>query len=140
MSEQQIKETKKSNNQRRRKNYRNRRKNPVKTQQKIQEVKKSDEYKSVQEIAEKLASVFADLAEDVENCKKVIPVGKAEGSPEFTEHLGNMSGILFALSTINEYFPLTELLQKDVAAVILSIVEDKDMCDFDEGICYDELD
>lgn len=70
MSEQQIKETKKSNNQRRRKNYRNRRKNPVKTQQKIQEVKKSDEYKSVQEIAEKLASVFADLAEDVENCKK----------------------------------------------------------------------
>lgn len=139
MSEQQIKETKKSNNQRR-KNYRNRRKNPVKTQQKIQEVKKSDEYKSVQEIAEKLASVFADLAEDVENCKKIIPVGKAEGIPEFTEHLGNMSGILFALSTINEYFPLTELLQKDVAAVILSIVEDKDMCDFDEGICYDELD
>lgn len=139
MSEQQIKETKKSNNQRR-KNYRNRRKNPVKTQQKIQEVKKSDEYKSVQEIAEKLASVFADLAEDVENCKKIIPVGKAEGIPEFTEHLGNMSGILFALSTINEYFPLTELLQKDVVAVILSIVEDKDMCDFDEGICYDELD
>lgn len=139
MSEQQIKETKKFNNQRR-KNYRNRRKNPVKTQQKIQEVKKSDEYKSVQEIAEKLASVFADLAEDVENCKKVIPVGKAEGIPEFTEHLGNMSGILFALSTINEHFPLTELLQKDVAAVILSILEDKDMCDFDEGICYDELD
>ena len=140
MSEQQIKDTKKSNNQRRRKNYRNRRKNPVKTQQKIQEVKKSDEYKSVQEIAEKLASVFADLSEDVENCKKVIPVGKAEGIPEFTEHLGNMSGILFALSTINEYFPLTELLPKDVAAVILSIMEDKDMCDFDEGFCYDELD
>ena len=67
-------------------------------------------------------------------------MGKAEGIPEFTEHLGNMSGILFALSTINEYFPLAELLQKDVAAVILSIVEDKDMCDFDEGICYDELD
>lgn len=140
MSEQQIKETKKSNNQRRRKNYRNSRKNPVKTQQKIQEVKKSDEYKSVQEIVEKLMSVFADLAEDVENCKKVIPVGKAKGIPEFTEHLGNMSGILFALSTINEYFPLTELLPKDVAAAILSIVEDKDMCDFDEGICYDELD
>lgn len=140
MSEQQIKETKKSNNQRRRKNYRNRRKNPVKAQQKIQEVKKSDEYKSVQEIAEKLTSVFADFAEDVENCKKVIPVEKAEGIPEFTEHLGNMSGILLALSTINEYFPLTELLPKDVAAVILSIVEDKDMCDFDEGICYDELD
>lgn len=140
MSEQQIKDTKKSNNQRRRKNYRNRRKNPVRAQQKIQGVKKSDEYKSVQEIAEKLTSVFTDLAEDVENCKKVIPVGKAEGIPEFTEHLGNMSGILFALFTINEYFPLTELLQKDVAAVILSILEDKDMCDFDEGICYDELD
>ena len=123
MSEQQIKETKKSNSQRRRKNYRNRRKNPVKTQQKIQEVKKSDEYKSVQEIAEKLASRFVDIAEEIENCKKVIP-----------------SGILFALSTINEYFPLTELLPKDVAAMLLSIAEDKDMCDFDEGICYDELD
>lgn len=140
MSEQQIKNTKKSNNQRRRKNYRNRRKNSVKAQQKIQGVKKSDEYKSVQGIAEKLTSVFADLAEDVENCKKVIPVGKAEGIPEFTKHLGNMSGILLALSTINEYFPLTELLPKDAAAVILSILEDKDMCDFDEGICYDELD
>ncbi len=139
MSEQQIKETKKSNNQRR-KNYRSRRKNPVKTQPKIQETKKSGEYKSVQEIAEKLASTFVDFAEEIENCKKVIPEEKAETIPEFAEHLGNTSGILFALSTINEYFPLTELLPKDVAAVILSIVEDKDMCDFDEGFCYDELD
>lgn len=139
MSEQQIKETKKSNNQRR-KNYRNRRKNPVKAQQKIQEVKKSDEYKSVQEIAEKLASTFVDFAEEIENCKKVIPGEKAETIPEFAEHLGNASGILFALSIINEYFQLTELLPKDVAAVILSILEDKDMCDFDEGVCYDELD
>lgn len=140
MSEQQIKEAKKPTTREEERITETAGKNPVKTQQKIQEVKKSDEYKSVQEIAEKLASVFADFAEDIENCKKVIPEEKAETIPEFAEHLGNASGILFALSTINEYFPLTELLPKDVAAVILSVVEDKDMCDFDEGICYDELD
>lgn len=139
------KEESTKNTQKKRRRNRSRKRKPATqraktTTQNMPKVKPGEETKKIAEIVKDLSDAFIGLVSAINICDEIIPQEKLNHITDYVETNGNMSGVGYALSVINQRFPIKNYLPKRQAEEILSIIEDDDICDIDEGICFDEID
>lgn len=86
-----------------------------------------------------VVQAFLKVVDCVDKSLSIIDEYTLHEIPDFREAVGNMAGLGYALSAINQKFPLADYVPKEKTDTILAIVDDKDFSDIDEGVIFDEL-
>lgn len=100
---------------------------------------KEETNKEMDVIIKEITQEFLRVADCVDKSLSIIDDYTLHEIPDFREAVGNMKGLGYTLSVINQKFPLINYIPKEKADTILAIIDDKDFSDIDEGMVFDEL-
>lgn len=100
---------------------------------------KNEVNKEMDVVIKDVVQAFLKVVDCVDKSLSIIDEYTLHEIPDFREAVGNMAGLGYALSAINQKFPLADYVPKEKADTILAIVDDKDFSDIDEGMIFDEL-